>query len=261
MEHDLGIVLSGGGTRGLGHVGVLKALDEAGVEPRVLAGTSAGAIVAALYAAGYSADEMLEFFVEKNPLKFSKLSLAKPGFFDTDKVVADFLEYFPDNSFEALEKRIYLTATDLVEARPEIFASGPLIPAILASASTPLVFTPTEIEGHWYSDGGIVNNFPVEPLLGHCNVILGVYVSPLRPIRERDLQNSLAVSQRAFEIGMYYASKRKFHLCDLVFCPQELSRFGPFDTKHFEEILEIGYSAASEQIGSVLQLLDQRGIH
>ena len=261
MEHDFGMVLSGGGTRGLGHVGVLKALGEAGVEPQVLAGTSAGAIVAALYAAGYAADEMLEFFIEKNPLKFSKLSVAKPGIFDTDKVVADFLEYLPDNSFEALGKKIYLTATDLVEARPEIFASGPLIPAILASASTPLVFAPTEIDEHWYSDGGIVNNFPVEPLLGHCNVILGVYVSPLRPIQERDLRNSLAVSQRAFEIGMYFASKRKFHLCDLVLCPPELSRFGPFDTKHFEEIMEIGYAAAGRQMDTVLRLLEQRGLH
>jgi NTE family protein len=255
MQYDLGLVLSGGGTRGVGHVGVLKALGEEGVEPQVLAGTSAGAIVAALYAAGYSPDEMLEFFVEKNPLKLSKLALAKPGFFDTDKVVADFREYFPDNSFEALGKRIYLTATDLVEARVEIFASGPLIPAVLASASTPLVFTPTEIDGHWYSDGGIVNNFPVEPLLGHCNVILGVYVSPLRPIHQSDLGTSLAVSQRAFEIGMYYASKRKFHQCDLVICPPELSRFGSFDSKHLDEILEIGYQATREQMESILQLV------
>lgn len=259
MQYELGLVLSGGGVRGLGHVGVLKALSEEGIEPQVLAGTSAGAIVAALYAAGYSADEMLEFFVRKNPLRLSKLALAKPGFFDTAKVVDDFLEYFPEDSFEALGKKIFLTATDLVEAREEVFASGRLIPAILASASTPLVFTPTEIDGHWYSDGGITNNFPVEPLLGHCNVILGVYVSPLRRIDDRTLKNSLAVSQRAFEIGMYYASKRKFHQCDLVICPPELSRYGTFDTKHLAEAMEIGYRAAREQMEAVLRLTGTGG--
>lgn len=248
------MVLSGGGARGLCHVGVLQALSEQGVEPQVLAGTSAGAIVAALYAAGYSGEEMLDFFVDKNPIRLSKLSLAKAGIFDTEKVVADFLEYFPDNSFEALAKRIFLTATDLVTARPEIFASGPLIPAILASASTPLVFTPTEIDGHWYSDGGITNNFPVEPLMGHCNLIIGVYASPLRPIDESNLGSSLSVSQRAFEIGMYYSSKRKFHQCDLLLCPAELSRFGTFDTKHFEEIMQIGYRTAREQMNAILQL-------
>ena len=254
MQYELGMVLSGGGARGLVHVGVLQALAENGVEPQVLAGTSAGAIVAALAAAGYSGDEMLEFFVEKNPLRFSKLSLVKPGFFDTDKVVDDFLEYFPENSFEALHKQIYLAATDIVEAKPEIFASGPLIPAILASASTPLVFTPTEIDGHWYSDGGIINNFPVEPLVGHCDLILGVYATPLRRIHERDLRNSLSVSHRSFEIGMYYSSRRKFHQCDLVLCPTDLSRFGTFDTKFFAEIKEVGYRAASDQMDDILRL-------
>lgn len=254
MEYELGMVLSGGGARGLCHVGVLQAMTEEGVEPEVLAGTSAGAIVAALYAAGYSGEEILEFFVEKSPFRLSKLSLAKPGIFDTEKVVADFLEYFPDNSFEALDKRIYLTATELVTAQPEIFTSGPLIPAILASASTPLLFTPTGVEGRWYSDGGVTNNFPVEPLRGHCRSIIGVYASPLRPIEETDLRSSLAVSQRAFEIGMYYSSKRKFHECDLLLCPDELGRFGPFDTKHLEEILQIGYRAAREQMDAILLL-------
>jgi len=204
------MVLSGGGARGLVHAGVLQAMAEQGIEPQVLAGSSAGAIVAALHAAGYSGEEILEFFVEKNPLRLSKLSLVKPGIFDTDKAVGDFLEYFPENTFEALNKRIFLAATDIVEAKPEIFASGPLIPAILASASTPLLFTPTEIDGHWYSDGGIVNNFPVEPLLGHC---------------------------------------------DLLLCPTELSRFGTFDTKHFQEIMQVGYRAVQVQMETILRLL------
>ena len=254
MQYDLGLVLSGGGARGLGHVGVLKALAEVEIEPQVLSGTSAGAVVAALCAAGYSADEMLDFFLRKNPFRVSKLALAKPGIFDTEKVVDDFLEYFPEDSFEALGKKIFLTATDLVEAREEIFASGRLIPAILASASTPLVFAPTEIDGHWYSDGGITNNFPVEPLLGHCDAILGVYVSPLRRSDESTLKSSLAVSQRAFEIGMYFASKRKFHQCDLVICPPELSRYGTFDTKHFAEIMDVGYRATRERMESILRL-------
>lgn len=257
MQYQLGMVLSGGGARGLAHVGVLQAMAEQGAEPQVLAGTSSGAIVAALHAAGYSGEEMLQFFIEKNPLRLSKLSLVKPGIFDTDKVVGGFLEYFPENTFEALKKRIFLAATDIVEARPEIFASGPLIPAILASASTPLVFTPTEIDGHWYSDGGITNNFPIEPLGGHCDRIFGVYATPLRRILEEDLRNSLSVSQRAFEIGMYYTSKRKFHRCDLVLCPAELSRFGTFDTKHFKEIMQIGYDAAREQMESILELVDR----
>jgi len=256
MAYDFGIVLSGGGSRGLAHVGVLKALSEEGIEPQILSATSAGAIVAALYASGYSADEMLEFFVSKNPFKISKLAVTKPGIFDSDKVRADFLEYLPQNSFEALSKKVLLAATDLIDGRTRIFSSGPLIPAILASASTPLVFTPTEIEGHLYSDGGITDNFPVEPLVDEaCKVILGVYATPLRAIDESELRSSLAVSQRAFEIGMYDHSKQKFEHCDLLLCPDELRDFGTFDTKHFEDILEIGYRAAREQMAELHDLM------
>ena len=249
------MVLSGGGVRGLAQVGVLQALAEEGIEPDALAGTSAGAIVAALYAAGYTPAEMLEFFVTKHPFKVSKLALSKPGIFDTKKAVADFREYFPEDSFEALAKPIFLTATDLVQARSEIFATGPLIAAILASASTPLVFTPTEIDGHWYSDGGILNNFPTEPLLGHCDAILGVYVSPLRERVEGDLKSSLAVMHRAFEIGMHFNSRQKFHQCDLVLCAPDLSDYGTFDTKHMEEIVEVGYRDARERMDEIRRVI------
>ncbi len=255
VRYGLGMVLSGGGARGLAHVGVLKALAEEGIEPEVLSGTSAGAIVAALYAGGHSAEETLEFFIHKSPFRLSRLALSKPGLFDTEKIIADFRGHFPDDSFEALSKPVFLTATDLIEARPEIFGAGRLIPAIVASASTPLVFTPTRIDGRWYSDGGITNNFPVEPLQGHCDAILGVYVSPLRRIGYGSLKSTIAVSQRAFEIGMYHNSKRKFHMCDLVLSPPELSRFGTFDMKHVKEILEIGYRAAREQMDSIVAVV------
>jgi len=253
------MVLSGGAARGLAHVGVLRALAEEGLEPQALAGSSAGAIVAALYAAGYSADDMLEFFIVKSPFKLSKLALAKPGIFDTAKTVSDFLEYFPDDSFEALGKPIHVVATDLIEARADIISSGRLVPAILASASTPLVFTPTEIDGRWYSDGGITDNFPVAPLEGACDVILGVYASPLRAIGRRDLHSSLAVVERALEIGMFYNSQLKFSRCDLVLCPSELSRFGSFDIKHFPEIAEIGYRAARGRMDDILRVVAGTG--
>ena len=147
MQYGLGMVLSGGGSRGLAHMGVLKALAEEGIQPDCIAATSAGAIVAALYAAGYPPAEVLHFFETLHPYRISKLALHKPGIFDTEKVVADFRDYFPEDSFEALDKQLFLTATDLVGARLEIFNSGPLIRVILASSSAPMVFTPTEIDG------------------------------------------------------------------------------------------------------------------
>ena len=118
-----------------------------------------------------------------------------------------------------------------------------------------MIFTPTEIDGRWYSDGGIIDNFPEDPLCGLCETILGVYASPLRRRDQSDLKNSLAVSMRALEVGMFYNSRRKFHQCDLLISPQELSGYGNFDTRHYAEILEIGYRAARERMHEIVCLV------
>lgn len=257
MQYRLGMVLSGGGSRGLVHIGVLKALAEHGIAPEALSGTSAGAIVGALYAAGYSPAEMYEFFVRKSPFRASRFALGKPGFVDTDKVVADFREYFPADSFEALGRRLFVTATDIVRGRLEIFSSGPLIRPVVASSSVPMVFTPTAVGERLFADGGILDNFPVDPLLGLCDVILGVYASPLRAVEAQELDSSLAVSQRAFEIGMFHNSRRKFHHCDLVLSPPALAGYPALTLKQREEVLDLGYEAAAERIGEIRRLLDQ----
>ena len=258
MKHGIGIVLSGGGSRGIAHIGVLDALEAHGLGPECIAGTSSGAIVGAMYAAGHSSEQMLDFFEHKSPFKLSKLALGKPGFVDTEKVAEDFLEYFPDNSFEALPKSLFLTATDLVNARLEVFTSGPLIPAILASSSVPMVFTPTEIDGRWYFDGGILDNFPVESIRMLCDVLIGVYASPLRRVERSTLKTSLNISQRAIEVGMFHSSKRKFHDCDVIICPDELSHYGLFDAKHLREIFGIGYRATVERIGEIREIAERK---
>jgi len=251
-RHTLGIVLSGGGSRGIAHIGVLRALGEQGIHPHCIAGTSTGAIVGALYAAGYSPARMLEFFRSESPFRLSKLSLSKPGIIDTAKVVASFEKYLPENSFEALLRPLFITCTDIILGQRVVFDSGLLIPAVLASSSMPMVFTPTEIDGRWFSDGGIVDNFPVEPLEGRCDVILGVYASPLRAVHQADLTTSIAVLQRALEVGMFLAAAPKFERCDVVICPRSLSQYGTFDTKHLEEIEAIGYAAALERMESIV---------
>lgn len=258
MEHRLGIVLSGGGSRGLVHAGVLQALAEAGIEPGCVAGTSSGALVGALWAAGCGPGRVLEFFETASPFRISRLApLRKPGWIDTEKLEADFRAFFPEDSFEALGRRLFVTATDLAAARLEIFSSGRLIRPLLASCSIPMLFTPTAIDGRMYADGGILDNFPVEPLLGLCDVLLGVYASPLAESGEDDLRSSLAISQRAFEVGMFHASKRKFHQVDLLLAPAELRRYALFDLRRHREILELGHAAALARLDEIRALVER----
>ncbi|MEM9303989.1 MAG: patatin-like phospholipase family protein [Pseudomonadota bacterium] len=251
----LGLVLSGGGARGIAHIGVIKALQERGIVPDMIAGSSSGAIVGALAAAGHSTETMLEFFRTRSPFRLKMVTVRKAGIIDTVKVVESLREYFPEDSFEALDTRLYLTATEIARGRLTIFESGPLTPAILASCSIPMVFTPTTIAGRQYVDGGVINNFPVEPLRGHCDVIVGHYASPLRAVQAADVDGALAVSQRALEIAMYFSSRRKFYQCDVMICPPRLSDFGLFDMKNHQEIFETGYEATLGQLDEIEQAL------
>ena len=107
MAYRLGLVLSGGGVRGLAHVGVIQALMDHGIDPDVVSGSSAGAVVGALYCKGYKPREMLQFFKETPLFHINKFAIGKPGFIDTDKFYRDFNKYFPRIS--ALTCWLYLS--------------------------------------------------------------------------------------------------------------------------------------------------------
>jgi len=247
----LGIVLSGGGTRGVAHVGVLRALGERGIFPEKVAGASAGAVVGALYAAGHPPEAMLEFFVRKNPFRLSKVALTGPGLIDTDKIVADFREYFPDDSFAALGRELRVVATELTRGERVVFDDGPLIPALLASSSMPLMFTPIERDGRVYADGGILDNFPVDLLRERCRALIGVHASPIGPVEAGDLHSTLAVMKRALDVGMFRASEAKFPACDAVLAPVDLVGTSNLDTKHFAEYERAGHDAAVARMGEI----------
>ncbi len=253
MPRRLGIVLSGGGSRGLVHAGILKALTEAGIAPVCIAGNSSGALIGALYAAGYACEDMLRFFDDTNPFRFSRFALRKAGFLDSEKIIEDLKRWFPE-TFEALALGLFVVATDLIAGELVTFSTGPLIGPLLASASMPFVFTPTHHDGRLFVDGGVLNNFPIEPLLGQCEVILGVYASPLHD-SSGAFGSSFAVTQRAFAIGMHQASRRKFAQAALVLCPPDLAGYATFDIKRHREIAEIGYQAAIARMDDIGRLL------
>lgn len=258
QSRRLGIVLSGGGSRGIAHIGVLRALMEQGIQPDCVAGVSAGAVIGALYANGLSAAEMLDFFYQVNPYQITHMAFAKPGFLDLVKLVPDFQRYFPHDSFEGLQRKLSVLTADLLSGEPVVFDSGPLILPLLASSSVPLVFAPTEINGRWFCDGGVIDNFPASLLADRCEVILGVHVSPIREMDPIEMTTSFAVLERCLEVGMFNNAVEKFAQCDLVIRPDDLIQYGMFDTKHFREIEASGYATALRQMAAIRSLVHQR---
>lgn len=245
---NTGLVLSGGGIRGVAHIGAIKALEEYGIYPSHIAGTSAGAVVGALYANGTSWEEMLGFFKEVELFSFSKYARNKPGFIDTEKFFGLFKTYLPEDRFEDLQKPLYVTATDLLRGKLRVFNKGELIRPILASAAVPGVFAPVIIENGYYVDGGVLNNFPVDIISPLCDQIIGVYVNSVDQIGMEDLKYSYSVLERAYEIQMSRDFLDKFEDCDVLVLPDHMHQFNTFSLKNVDSIFELGYKAAHKAL-------------
>ncbi len=250
-DKKVGLVLSGGGIRGLAHVGMLKALKEAEVECEVVSGSSVGAVVGALYAAGYNEEDMLNFFRQTPLFKYNFFTINKPGFFDTEKYYNIFKKYLPRDSFSVLSRQLFVTATDLQKGELKFFSEGSLILPLLASAALPPVFSPVKINGVLYADGGILNNFPVEPILGKVDFLIGSNVSMVREVKPGELSTSMQLAQRGTALMVYAINREKIKSCDLLFEPPDLDSIGAFDRKSLEKSYKIGYDHAKMVLGSV----------
>ncbi|WP_158976648.1 patatin-like phospholipase family protein [Cellulophaga sp. L1A9] len=241
---NIGLVLSGGGARGIAHIGAIKALEEHHIYPSYIAGTSAGAIVGGLYAGGCSWQQILDFFKTTQLFTFTNYAMSKPGFLDTEKFYEQFSTYLPIDDYSALKTPLVVTATNLLDGTLKVFDSGILIKTILASAAVPGVFAPVEIEGGYYADGGILNNFPVDLIKHKCDKVIGVYVNPFQKIKKDSLKHVYNIMERSYHIMMSNETSLKFKECDLLIRPSRMKEFSTFSLKNIDAIFNLGYESA-----------------
>jgi NTE family protein len=192
----VGLALGGGGARGLAHIPVLETLDELGIRPCAIAGTSIGAIIGALYASGLSGqdirkqvDRLLMRDVEKISDVFTRKDLLKwvelidPAFHRGSLLKGEkFIRFLEDSMkcsrFEELAIPLSVSTTDFLTGKEEVFTSGDLLSAVRASMAIPGVFSPVERDGKMLVDGGLVNPLPYNLLLSRsCDVIIATDVS------------------------------------------------------------------------------------
>src|SRR5690554_4685177 len=156
-------VLSGGGARGFAHLGVAKALQERGIYPSAISGTSAGAIAGTFLANGFTSDEVIEILAGKLNRKMIGWNSFRLGLMSFKKI-ADYIEQnLRYKTFEELPIPLYITATSFVDGRQKIFKTGSIMEAIMASCAIPAIFPAYEIDGIPYVDGALSNNLPIEP--------------------------------------------------------------------------------------------------
>lgn len=177
--YKTGLALSGGGIKGMCHAGALKALEEVGVKPDLISGVSAGAIVGALYADGYSPDEIGEIFSHVEFRKMTKLQRPNAGFFTTTPFEKYLSGKLRAKTFDELKIPMRIVATNLDSGKSEVFTEGRLIDAVMASCTVPVLFKPHIVNGVNYVDGGVFKNFPVSTIREDCEQVIGINASPL----------------------------------------------------------------------------------
>lgn len=241
----IGLVLSGGGARGIVHIGVMKALTEMGIAFSVISGASAGAIIGAGHAAGISFDEMTKIFKSFRLFRKLKLSWGGGGIFLMDAIEEIFIKSFPQNSFEALKIPLYVSATSLSAGKAVYFNSGKLSKVLSASSCVPGLFRPVEINNELFVDGGVMDNLPVNILADLCPMIIASNCNPVSgPIRPYGIRK---VTERSLLLALHVNTRQAMERCNVLIEPPQLTAYSALDFGKAEKLVEIGYRFVMEK--------------
>lgn len=288
-DPKIGLVLSGGGAKGLAHIGALKVLEEAGVQIDYIGGSSMGAIVGGLYAAGYSAEELDSIFhaTNFNILIQDDLPRSAKTFYekeDTEKYALtlpfdDFRISFPSGlskgqniynlmsrltmhvsevrDFDNLPISFFCTAADVETGEEVILDSGSLAKAVSASGAIPSVFSPVKIDGRLLTDGGVANNYPVEELKRRgANIIIGVDVQDSLASRD-NLKSVFDILTQISNFRTISAMKDKIPLTDIYIKP-DISEFSILSFEQGEAIIDSGEVAASRHLQELKRVAEMQ---
>lgn len=244
-KYNTGVVLSGGGARGYAHLGVLEALIEAGINPDIIAGTSSGAIVGVLYADGYKPREILEL-TNSGGMSFIRPALPRESLMQINGLTRMLQTHLRAKTFSDLKIPLYVTATDLINAKPVYFSEGNLIEIILASSSIPVMFPPVRIGESMYVDGGIMDNFPVRAIEKDCKILIGSFVNQVGPVEK--VSGLIKLAERTFMLSLSKEIMEKARRFDLCITPSALKDYKVLDLSKAKEMFEIGYKDTRERL-------------
>lgn len=283
----IGIALSGGGARGLAHVGVLQVLAEEGLPVTAIAGTSMGAYVGSLFAAGYDGAE-LERLAREIKDRRALLKLLDPLFFPSaglirgDKIRRHLDRSLAGRSFEELAIPLLVVATDLESLTAHVFSSGPVAPAVHASAAIPGICAPVHLNGHRFTDGGAAEPMPVTLLkerfhldavvavnvlptaedIRHCQDVAfsrppsrpGLFARLFHPVNLLAHGNVLDTFRRALMCAQVRLVEKEARCADVVIHPFDC-KSSWFDFENFDHYIALGRNAATEALPAIRALL------
>lgn len=253
-QFRLGIALSGGGARGFAHAGALKALEEAGYRPDVIAGVSAGSVAAVLYAAGITPEGILEIFSNRKFSDLCRLHLSGHGLLDMSRfrqLIAQAIA--PARNLEDLNIPTYIGVTDFDSGQPHSFSSGPAAERVSASCSIPVIFPPVKIDGVNYVDGGVLRNLPAGIIRDKCSILIGIDCSPQNymPLRGKSI---IDTAFRSFHMLARANTMHDIDICDMMISLKDIADYKVFNLKDINRCFKCGYEAASKALDQICLL-------
>jgi len=250
----LGVALGGGFARGLVHIGVLKALEDAAIPVDFVGGTSVGAIIGACYCAGVSAEELKEIARATRFKHFARWTLSRYGLCSNDRMTDYCARILKVTTFEELKIPLAVTATDFHTGEPIVFSKGPLVAPIRASCAYPGMFLPVEIEGRRYVDGMLAYAVPTTPLrqMG-ADRVLGVYLSA--HWTQNQPRHLFEVIGQCFSIAQQKMSELWKKDADRVLEP-DVNGYSYNCFERAPELIELGEIAARRIVPDLRELLN-----
>jgi len=246
----VGLALGGGGAKGVAHIGVLKALEEANVKVDYVSGTSVGAMVAAMYAFNVSVDTLANIARDLTLSHITTFKFNKTGFFTADPLREILIDHLGEVNIEDAAIPLSIIATDINSGEEVVFTEGPLADAVCASASIPGVYIPMQLEGRTLVDGGIVQSVPVRAVKAMgAGVIIASRLGGIG--RYEEPKNVLDVMRNAFDIALSHRTQEELKQADLLIA-MDLSDFSIADnTDRYEELYAIGQDTAAKQLAKM----------
>ena len=251
-----GIVFSGGGVRGFSYIGVMRALKEAGIEFDMVAGTSIGSLMGALYALDMPIEEMEQYAlkVKQSDFTSSKIMFVPSKTERFEKMLDEILQ---DNTFETLKKPLCVVAVDLKTGKEVHITSGNLKKAIAGSCAVPGVFTPVELDDKILVDGLLTNNIPADALreMG-ADIVVSLDINPTRGYGT-DSTKTIDVLKASLRILMVSNAVNGYVHSDYII-KIDLSEFSQLKISNTLELMKRGYVATKKVIPDLQQVLNRK---
>lgn len=247
-KYKTGLVLSGGGTRGFAHLGVMAALFDKGIKPDVISGTSAGAIAGAFIAAGKNPHEILETFKKGSFFNFTKLQIPRDGLMKLDGLKEIIQKEIEAKKIEELNIPFYVAISNLNTGTVEYRNSGLLGETVLASSSIPILFAPVKMDGNLFTDGGLLDNVPVEPIKNDCEQIIVSNISPINP--KEKIKNLIEIAIRTFYMSVNSNMKEVRKFASIYIEPDGIDTYEILSRTHADELYELGYNSTMNILNS-----------